>query len=176
MKKMLLFFIFASSSFVSSQSINATTESGEKVILNENGTWDYLEKDDKDSKTPVKFISCKIEKKIKDFSRDSKPYKAHVRAYFQFENLSSKTTSGIQFKFYFKDAFGDVLYESSSKSNIIIKPNKKNSMNTFFYWEDNEFLAGEPYDMLQSAAGAGTIRTEVEIISVVFDDGAIFKN
>jgi len=158
-----------------SQQINATTDDGKKVILNDNGTWEFAEINTPTGDLPVKFIQCKFEKLGTDFGRSSSPYSSHVRAYFQFENKSDKATSGIQFEFSFNDAFGDVLYDSKAKSNIIIKPNKKNSMDTYYYWEDNEFIGGEPYDKIQSAAGAGTLKTTVKILTVVFEDGSVVK-
>jgi len=160
---------------LSSQSINATTKDGKKVLLNDDGTWEFVEKDIPIGDLPVRFVQCKIEKLGTDYGRSSAPYSSHVRAYFQFENKSDKATSGIQFEFSFNDAFGDVLYDSKAKSNIIIKPNKKNSMDTYYYWEDNEFIGGEPYDKIQSAAGAGTLKTTVKILTVVFEDGSVVK-
>ena len=162
-------------SILFSQSINATTDTGKKVILNDNGTWEFAEKNVSSGDLPIKFVQCKIEKLGTDFGRSSAPYGSHVRAYFQFENNSNKATSGIQFEFSFNDAFGDVLYSSKAKSNIIIKPSKKSAMDTFYYWEDNEFIGGEPYDKIQSAAGAGTLKTTVKILTIVFEDGSVVK-
>jgi len=39
--------------------------------------------------------------------------------------------------------------------------------------EDNKFIDGQPYDKLQSAAGAGTIKVKVKIKKVAFEDGTV---
>jgi len=59
------------------------------------------------------------------------------------------------------------------KDQLKILPGKTNKMSSFWYWEDNEFIDGQPYDKLQSAAGAGTIKVKVKIKKAVFEDGTI---
>ena len=121
----------------------------------------------------VEFVNSRVESLPADFSRDSKPYGAHVRAYFQFRNNSKKTLTGLVYETTFLDSFGDVLYKTTMKDQLKIPPGKTNRMSSFWYWEDNEFIDGQPYDKLQSAAGAGTIKVKVKIKKAVFEDGTV---
>ena len=121
----------------------------------------------------VEFVNSRVESLPADFSRDSKPYGAHVRAYFQFRNNSKKTLTGLVYETTFLDSFGDVLYKTTMKDQLKIPPGKTNRMSSFWYWEDNKFIDGQPYDKLQSAAGAGTIKVKVKIKKVAFEDGTV---
>ncbi len=123
----------------------------------------------------VECIKTKVESLPADFSRDSKPYKAHVRAYFQFKNNSKKTLTGLVYASTFVDSFGDILYKTEMKSQLKVFPGSKNTMDTFWYWEDNEFVDGQPYDKLQSAASAGTIKVKVKLKKAVFSDGTVMQ-
>jgi len=123
----------------------------------------------------VEFVNSRVESLPADFSRDSKPYRAHVRAYFQFRNNSKKTLTGLAYETTFLDSFGDVLYKTTMKDQLKVPAGKTNRMSSFWYWEDNEFIGGEPYDKLQSAAGAGTIKVKVRIKKAVFADGTVVK-
>lgn len=44
-------------------------------------------------------------------------------------------------------------------------------MNQYTYWEDNQFIGGEPYDKLFDCVTAHTCRVEFEILQVVFENG-----
>jgi len=121
----------------------------------------------------IEIVNWRVVSLPADFSRDSKPYGAHVRAYFQFRNNSKKTLTGLVYETTFLDSFGDVLYKTTMKDQLKILPGKTNKMSSFWYWEDNEFIDGQPYDKLQSAAGAGTIKVKVKIKKAVFEDGTI---
>lgn len=123
----------------------------------------------------VKFVNYKIRKLPADYTRDSKPYAAHVRAYFQFKNNSDKTLTGLVYEVTFLDSFGDVLYKTSCKDQLKLNPGNVNPMDAFWYWEDNEFMPNQPYDKLQAAAGAGTIKVQVTIQKAVFSDGSVIE-
>ena len=120
----------------------------------------------------IKFIKAKLEKYEKDYDRSSKPYSAHVRAYFQFKNLSNKEIVAIKFDFCFKDVFGDVLYENSTKYDLNLSPGIKNSMDTYWYWEDS-YLS--PYSKLWSPVNSGNVKTEVTVTKIVFSDGSTIE-
>lgn len=178
MKKLLLItsFFILSITQAFSQNIIATTENGKVVLLKSDGTWEYASTPNTTTKEPIRFIKSKVVLKKADYSDiSSMQITDQIQAYFQFENLSQKTVTGIQFKFSFYDSFGDELYISEAKSNLVISPGKINPMKTYYYWEDNPFINGEPYDKLQSATSAGTIKTKVSIILVMFDDGSSFR-
>ncbi len=171
-QKLITIMVLLYSSLLFSQTINATTENGKAVLLKEDGTWKYASPNSSNTEQ-VKFVNAKVELKRVDLTDVyNMQLTNQVRAYFQFENLTSKTLNGIQFTFTFYDSFGDELYSSEAKANIVIKAGQINPMSKYYYWEDNEFIGGEPYDKLQSATSAGTIKTKVVIQRVVFEDGS----
>jgi antitoxin component YwqK of YwqJK toxin-antitoxin module len=123
-------------------------------------------------KQSIKYIQNKLEKYDKNYDRSSKPYSAHVRAYFQFKNLTNKKIVAIKFDFCFKDVFGDILYDSSAKYDLNLQPGKKNPMDMYWYWEDS-YLS--PYKKLWSPVESGNVKTEVTITKIVFSDGSIIE-
>lgn len=108
-----------------------------------------------------------------NYSRDSAPYRAHVLFWIEFFNSGRKKITGIKFDAQFIDAFGDVLHIDSLKSNDVIGPNDLSTMDTHWYYEDNEFIANQPYDKLKSAASADTLQAKVNVTAIAFDDGTV---
>ncbi|GAB5398982.1 MAG: hypothetical protein Aureis2KO_05670 [Aureisphaera sp.] len=60
MKKLLVYFLLISASSAFSQEINAITENGKKVILNEDFTWKYANKNESSK------VSCTIQNDFKE--------------------------------------------------------------------------------------------------------------
>ena len=100
--------------------IKAVTEDGKVIILHNNGTWKFENPAENAKFNLVEFIDARFEKHEKHFGREEKPYNAHVRGFFQFQNNSDKKVVAIQYKFALVDAFDEILYESIVKDNIII--------------------------------------------------------
>ena len=116
--------------------VDATTEDGQKVILHNDGTWKFENPAESAKFNLIEFVDSHFEKHEKHYGRDSKPFEAHVRGFFQFQNNSDKKVVAIKYKFSLIDAFDEALYESIVKDNIIIDPGKRNKMDTYYYWED----------------------------------------
>ena len=126
-----------------------------------------------EKKESVEFVKHEIEHFGKNYKRSTLPYYDHIRAAFQFKNNTKKTVVGIVFKCKFMDSFNEVLYESEFKDQNKIKPGKSNSLDTFWYWKDNQFDSDEIYDKLFGAVSGGTIKAEVKIKKVAFSDGSL---
>lgn len=156
--------------------ILATTENGRKVKLLPDGTWKYVAlPEEEDWSKIVWFKDFKSAHLDADYSRSSKPYGAHVRLYFQFENLSSKKIAGLIYQVKCKDAFGDTIYSTNLKDNLVLAPDQSNPMDAFWYYEDNEFVPGEPYDKLKGAVQAGTLKVSVAVTKIAFYDGTVLE-
>ena len=123
----------------------------------------------------VEFVQSKVERLPADYGRSAKPYSAHVRAYFQFRNNHTIEMTGVEYQVVFRDAFGDVLYQTELRFQSRLQPNEVSEMDRYWYWEDNAFVDEEPYDHLQAAASAGTIKVEVTLKRAVFADGSIIN-
>lgn len=138
-------------------------------------TRDTIQQTGSDRNVLVEFVNSRVKSLPADYGRDSKPYGAHIRGYFQFKNNSKKTLTGLIYETTFLDSFGDVLYKTTMKDQLKVTPGQRNRMDTFWYWEDNEFIDGEPYDKLQPAAGAGTIKIKIKLKKAVFQDGTVIN-
>ena len=99
--------------------INATTEDGKKIILFNNGTWQFENPAENAKFNLVEFVEARFEKHDKHYGREEKPYNAHIRGFFQFQNNSDQKIVAIKYQFSLIDAFGEVLYDSIVKDDII---------------------------------------------------------
>ena len=79
--------------------INATTEDGEKIILFNNGTWQFENPAENAKFNLVEFVEARFEKHDKHYGREEKPYNAHVRGFFKFQNNSDRKVVAIIYKF-----------------------------------------------------------------------------
>lgn len=121
----------------------------------------------------VAFVNYKLDYIPENYMRESAPYTAHIRFFSQFQNKSPETITGIKYHVKFYDSFGDIVFENDYKENVKIKPGKTNKMDRYYYWEDNQFMGGEPYDKLYGCVSAGTCKVNVEITQVVFENGQV---
>lgn len=156
-------------------------QSTEMKIVEEKGNWVKVQITGwiwKPSTTPdktVEFVNYKVTSLPANYSRDSRPQEAHIRAYFQFKNNYDKTLTGLLYKVKFFDMFEDLLYVTSCKDHLSISPGNVNPMDTFRYWEEYPLMAGEPYEKLRASAGRGAIKVEIAIQKAVFIDGSIIE-
>ena len=122
---------------------------------------------------PVELVRYRIQKMSKDLHRRKKPYGAHVRIYFQFRNRSKKTLTGLEYTAEYLDSFGELLHEETYRHQLKLDPGKVNPREHFWYYEDNEFIDHEPYDLMRAAADAETMKIRVVIRKAVFSDGSV---
>ncbi len=92
-----------------------------------------------------------------------------------FQNETGKTIVGFKFRADFKSAFGDEVFSFDGESSEKILAGARSTASTYYFFDDNKFMPGQPYDKLQifEAAGTGTIKTT--ITAVVFDNGEVIK-
>ena len=154
--------------------IEATTEDGKKVILHNDGTWKFENPAENAKFNLVEFVDTRFEKHEKHYGREEKPFDAHVRGFFQFQNNSDQKVVAIKYKFSLVDAFDEILYDSIVKDNIIIEPGKRNSRDAYYYWEDT-FENDDIYDKIIGPASSGNLKVKTKIIMIVFDNGTKIK-
>ena len=154
--------------------IKAVTEDGKVVVLHNNGSWKF-ENPAEDAKfNLVEFIDARFEKHEKHFGREEKPFNAHVRGFFQFQNNADRKIVALQYKFSLVDAFDEVLYESIVKDNIIIKAGERNSLDSYYYWEDT-FDNNDTYDKIIGPVSSNNLRAKIKILMIAFDNGTKIK-
>ncbi len=150
--------------------LSATTEDGKKVILRNDGTWIFESPAENAKFNLVEFVDARFEKHDKHFGREEKPYNAHVRGFFKFQNNSDRKVVAIKYKFALVDAFDEILYESIVKDNVVIEPGYTNNMDTYYYWEDT-FSNDDVYDKIIGPVSSNNLKTKINFIMIVFDNG-----
>ena len=153
--------------------INATTEDGKKIILHNDGTWKFENPAENAKFNLVEFLGARFESHSKNYARDEIP-ESHVRAFFQFQNNSDRKIVAIKYKFSLVDPFGEVLYYSIVKDNIIINPDESNRMNTYYYFKDT-FNKDDVYDLIIDPVKSNNLNAKVKIMMIVFDNGTKVK-
>ena len=155
-------------------SIDATTEDGQKVILHNDGTWKFENPAENAKFNLIEFVDFRFEKHEKHYGREEKPFEAHVRGFFQFQNNSDRKVVAIKYKFSLIDAFDEVLHESIVKDNIVIEAGNRNKMDTYYYWE-NTFENDDIYDKIIDPVSSKNLKVKIKIITIVFDNGTKIK-
>ena len=159
---------------ISLAEIKAVTEDGKVVILHNNGSWKFENPAENAKFNLVEFIDARFEKHEKHFGREEKPFNAHVRGFFQFQNNADRKIVALQYKFSLVDAFDEVLYESIVKDNIIIKAGERNSLDSYYYWEDT-FDNNDTYDKIINPVSSNNLRAKIKILMIAFDNGTKIK-
>ena len=159
---------------ISLAEIKAVTEDGKVVILHNNGYWKFENPAENAKFNLVEFIDARFEKHEKHFGREEKPFNAHVRGFFQFQNNSDRKVVALQYKFSLVDAFDEVLYESIVKDNIVIKAGERNSLDSYYYWEDT-FDNNDTYDRIINPVSSNNLRAKIKILMIAFDNGTKIK-
>lgn len=119
----------------------------------------------------AELVQYRVEYLGEDYSREDKPWGAHLRLYLKFRNNSDSTITGLKYDLKFLDGFGDVLYQSNFKDQIRIEGRQTSKMDKYWYWEDNPFIGGEPFDKMWSAVSSKTIKLKIKFVQAALDDG-----
>lgn len=163
----LYFLSFVCSIFLFSDQI--ITFEGKKILLKDDGTYEFLMNDFKAS--PVSIESHYFVRASDEFNITQS-----IRFMPKFKNESNKSITAIKFSSTFKDPFGDTVYTlNEGKSEQKIKPGKVSNVRLFYYWDDNEFISDQPYDKLLSLVTNKTGTIETKVIAIVFEDGEVIK-
>ncbi|WP_156382143.1 MULTISPECIES: hypothetical protein [unclassified Aureimonas] len=117
----------------------------------------------------VSFVSGDLRIQSKDFEKTI--YNERVEFIPTFRNAGEKTVVALMFDFTFSDAFDEEIIKQSSKVDVRIAPGKTVQSSSFFYWEDNPFIAREPFDLLSGPISAGTTKISGTVTKVVYSDG-----
>lgn len=152
----------------STQAETVTTTDGRSLELNADGTYNFLET----IKTPVIKMA------------EQKPYFAPVAGEYGrnsiqfmpiFQNETDQTILGFKFRSVFKSAFGDEVFAFDGESSERIAKGSVSTAATFYFFEDNEFISGEPYDKLVIFQTSGTGSISSKVTAIVFENGEVIK-
>lgn len=121
------------------------------------------------SKSTVELTSAKLRVQNKNYQRQI--FTDRVELVPTFKNSSKKTVVAIAHTLSITDAFGDEIVEGESKLDIKIPPGKTVESESIYFWEDNQFIQGEPYDKLTGPVSTGTAKATLNVTKVVYGDG-----
>lgn len=145
-----------------------TTTDGRKIELNSNGTYQIL-----DSAGSSSIAMTELAPFFQPFAGE---YDQNSMRFMPiFKNETGKVVVGFRFKASFVSAFGDEIFSFDGESSERVGTSKSSTAETYYFFEDNPFIANEPYDKLKIFQAAGTGRVTTKVTAVVFDGGEVVK-
>ena len=139
-------------------------EDGRSVELRDDGTYSFVEAE----------VAANVAIEIHDpyFNHHAGEYgQNRIRFMPIITNSTSKEIIGFRFNTRFISAFGEELFQFDGESSERISVGSRSSADVFYYFEDNQFIAGQPYDILKIFESAGTGTIETTITAVAYADG-----
>ena len=151
-------------------------DSGEEVILKDNKTWDFVgspaelavSQFPKHSEDAIEIWDKSLLMKVGD-------YKKSVALQLHPLNKTQKKIIGYSVYVRVLNPFGKVVLENTFEDEGVIEPEERKKSDSFWSWDDNQFINGEPYDLMWQIAQAGTARIETSVRKVVFEDGVVLE-
>jgi hypothetical protein len=160
----LFFFALSGSAFAE---VVSTTD-GRKLELSVDGTYRVLE-----SELTVEILLTELKPYFEPFKGEYDQNSMRFMPIFQ--NETGKIVVGFKFLTVFQSAFGDEVFSFDGESSEKIAAGKSSTADTFYFFEDNQFISGEPFDKLQIFQASGTGKISSTVTAVVFEDGTVAK-
>jgi hypothetical protein len=145
-----------------------TTTDGRRIELNSDGTFKFIESASENS-IQLTEREPLFEHYAGEYDRNS------IRFMPIIKNETGKTVVGFKFRSVFRSAFGDEVFSFEGESTERVAPNSLSTASTFYYFEDNQFIGGQPYDKLSIFLSTNTGSISTEIVAVVFDGGEVVR-
>jgi hypothetical protein len=145
------------------------TIDGRTVDLREDGTYEILETAKQSDTDFVEYKDHFFAHHVSEYDRK------RVRFMPIYTNVAEKKIVGAKFEARFLNAFGDEIFTFSGELDEPISPGKTSTNKLFYYFEDNQFISGEPYDKLLPMVTNKTGSIEVEMTTIAFEGGEIVK-
>lgn len=145
------------------------TTDGRSVDLKDNGTYEFVEAIDLSDSAFVEFKDAYFEHNRGEYGQN------FVRFMPVFENIGEKRIVGVKFTAQFLNSFGDELFSFSGNSDESVSPGKTSTHNIFYNFEDNQFIAAEPYDKLLPMVTNKSGNIKITLDMIAFEGGEIVK-
>lgn len=144
-----------------------TTTDGRTITLNDDGT--YVIEASKSSAISeyVTLQDAFFAHHVSEYNRKS------IRFMPKLKNESESAIVGVRFTSVFRDAFGDEIFQFDGKIEERIASGSSSTANVFYVFEDNPFMAGQPYDNLLPMIDGNTGSITTNITGLAFDDGQV---
>ncbi|MER8921682.1 hypothetical protein [Mesorhizobium sp. M0802] len=121
--------------------------------------------------SPVKLDLARFN--VQDENPRQRIYSSRIELHLAFSNASAKRVSALALLITIRDAFGDEILVNDSKLDINILPGGSTASDTYFFWEDNQFMHDDAYSKMIGPVSAGTAKTEVAVKRIVYQDGTV---
>lgn len=145
-----------------------TTSDGRRIDLKSDGTYVIVGE--------AKASPISMDKKTPFFEPFSDEYGQNSMRFMPiFSNATGKTVVGFKFRAEFKSPFGEEVFAFDGESSERIGPGKDSTSDTFYFFKDNQFINGEPFDKLSVFHATGTGKISTTLLAVVFDDGEVIR-
>jgi len=172
----------ASSAFAENQDQVATTGSGQKVLLKEDGTWSY-QKEAATSATGYvipKSADQAVEvwdKQLTFYGKDvdNERFSNEVGLFLHYHNLTTKKVVGLIVFVRIKSPLGKVALEKTLEEETVLEPLERKKNEKYYSFKENQFMNDLPYNKLWEIAQNGTAIIETQIRKVVFNDGTVLE-
>ncbi|WP_439143766.1 hypothetical protein [Planktotalea sp.] len=145
------------------------TVDGRTIDLKADGTFEIVD-------TKAKRGSSYVEFTEPYFLRHQGEYNQNrIRFMPKFKNTSDKKITGLKFTARFLNAFGDEIFAFSGETDEQVPAGKSTKSTIFYYFEDNQFMGGQPYDKLLPMITNNSANIDIQVDMIAFSDGEIIK-
>ncbi len=107
----------------------------------------------------------------KELKRADEKYNEAIGLFIDYKNNTMKTIIGISVQVEIVNPFGKTVYEDKFDDEVLLEPKEKMKNETYWKFEDNQFISNEPYDLMWKMADNGTAKINTKILKVIFEDG-----
>jgi len=157
-----------------------TRKDGKRILIKNDFTWSFdsttEETSQSEEKKTIKTVDDAVEVWDKSLSLTEVNYSDAVALYLHYLNKTNKRVIGISVYVAIKNAFGKIVFQNTYEDEVVIEPNEKLRNDTYWHFDNNPFIAGEPFDLMWQMAQNGTAQISTSIRKVIFDDGTILTS
>lgn len=151
-----------------------TLENDKKVILRDDKTWDYTEESDvPQAKQNIKYANEAVEVWDHSIELTEVNYSKSVALHLHYKNNTDKKVVGVVTHVTVINPFGKTVFENTFEDEAVIEPNERMRNDTYWHFDDNPFISGQPYDLMWQMAQNGTAKIVAKVKKVVFADGSV---
>lgn len=150
-----------------------TTKDGKEILLKNDKTWEYVI----GKPANIKYAEDAIVVWDKSLTLEEGEYSnKFVALKLHYKNNTDKKVAGISVFVSIKNPFGKVVLENTYEDEVAVEPDEQMKSNTYWEYEDNPFINGQPFDLMWQMAQHGTAKIETKVLKVVFADGTLLES
>ena len=156
-----------------------TTKDGKQVLLKDDNTWEYVDQNSENQPTSIPIKANYADEAVEVWNAylelGEVNYSNAVRLYIDYKNNTDKKVIGVSINVSITNPFGKTVYENTFNDEVVLEPLERLKNDTYWYFQDNQFIDDEPYDGLWQMAQKGTAKIKTKILTVIFEDGTVLK-